>query len=79
VLKLKAKRTRAYRLQTNGKAEQLIKTLQAEWAYAMPYTSSEEGKRWLTRYLAIHNGHRCHMGLTGRTPFQQLNRLQVTE
>jgi len=45
----------------------------------MPYNSSEERKRWLPRYLAIHNGRRCHMGLAGRTPFQGLNRLQVTE
>jgi len=79
VLGLKAKRTRAYRPQTNGKAERFIKTLQAEWAYAMPYTSSEERKRWLPRYLAIYNGRRCHMAIGGRTPFQQLNRLRVTE
>jgi len=45
----------------------------------MPYNSSEERKRWLPRYLAIHNGRRCHMGLAGRTPFQGLNRLRVTE
>ena len=79
VLGLKAKRTRAYRPQTNGKAERFIKTLQAEWAYAMPFTSSDERKRWLPRYLAIYNGRRCHMALAGRTPFQQLNRLRVTE
>ena len=79
VLGLKAKRTRAYRPQTNGKAERFIKTLQAEWAYAMPFTSSEERKRWLPRYLAIYNGRRGHMALAGRTPFQQLNRLRVTE
>jgi len=79
VLGLKAKRTRAYRPQTNGKAERFIKTLQAEWAYAMPYTSSEERKRWLPRYLAIYNGRRCHMAIGGRTPFQQLNRLRFTE
>ncbi len=42
VLGLKAKRTRAYRPQINGKAERSIKTLQAKWAYAMPYTSSDE-------------------------------------
>jgi len=58
---LKAKRTRAYRPQTNGKAERFIKTLQAEWAYAMPFTSSEEGKQWLPRFLSIYNGHRCHI------------------
>jgi len=78
-LGLKAKRTRAYRPQTNGKAERFIKTLQAEWAYAMPFTSSEERKRWLPRYLSIYNDRRCHMAIGGRTPFQQLQRLRVTE
>ena len=63
---LKAKRTRAYRPQTNGKAERLIKTLQAEWAYAMPVISSEERKRWLPRDLSIHNGRRCHTANAAR-------------
>jgi len=76
---LKAKRTRAYRPQTHEKAERFIKTLQAEWAYAMPFTSSEEGKRWLPRFLSIYNGHRCYMALAGRTTFQQLQQLRVTE
>jgi hypothetical protein len=78
-LGLKAKRTRAYRPQTNGKAKRFIKTLQAEWAYAMPFNSSEERKQWLPRYLSIYSGWRCHMTLAGRTPFQQLQRLRVTE
>ena len=76
---LQAKRTKAYRPQTNGKAERFIKTLQAEWAYAMPFTSSVERKRGLPRYLSIYNGRRCHMALAGHTPFQQLQRLRVTE
>jgi len=78
-LGLKAKRTRAYRPQTNGKAERFIKTLQAEWAYAMPFISSEERKHWLPRYLSIYIGRGCHMAIGGRTPFQQLQRLRVTE
>jgi len=45
----------------------------------MPFTSSEERKRWLPRYLSIYNGRRCHMAIGGRTPFQQLQRLRVTE
>jgi hypothetical protein len=67
-LGLKAKRTKAYRSQTNGKAEWFIKTMQAEWAYAMPFASSDERKRWLPRYLSIYNGRRCHMALAGLTP-----------
>jgi hypothetical protein len=39
----------------------------------MPYTSSEERKRWSPPYLAIYNGRRYHMALASRIPFQQLN------
>jgi transposase InsO family protein len=46
-LGLKAKCTRAYRPQTNGKAERFTKTLQEDRAYAMPFNSQEEHKRWL--------------------------------
>jgi len=77
-LGLKAKRIRAYRPQTNGKAERFIKTSQAEWAYAMPFTSSEERTRRLPRYLTLYNGRRCHMAIGGHTPFQQLQRLRLT-
>jgi len=76
---LKAKRTRAFRPQTNGKANRFIKTVQNEWAYGKPFASSDERRHWLPRYLSINNGRRCHMALAGRTPFQQLQRLRVTE
>jgi len=46
-------RTKAYTSQTNGKAEQFIKTLMKEWAYAMPYPTSVERHHWLTRYLGL--------------------------
>ena len=65
--------------QTNGKAERFIKTLQNEWAYAMPFASSDERKQWLPRYLSIYNVRRCHMAFAGLTPLQQLQRLRVTE
>jgi hypothetical protein len=45
----------------------------------MPFTSSEERKRWLPRYLASYNGRKYHMAIGGRTPFQKLKRLRVTE
>lgn len=78
-LGLTPKRTRPYTPRTNGKAERLIKTLLAEWAYAMAFQSSAERNRWLPRYLAFYNGRRCHMALCGRTPFQQLGLLRATE
>ena len=38
---MKVKKTRPYTSRTNGKAERFIKTLLEEWAYVMPYGSSE--------------------------------------
>ena len=48
-------------------------------AYSMAFQTSTERNRWLPRYLAIYNGRRVHMALTGRTPFQQLGLLRATE
>jgi hypothetical protein len=45
----------------------------------MPFTSSEDRKVWLPRYLAIYNGGRCHMAIGCRTPFQEVNWLRVAE
>jgi|688.fasta_scaffold61810_4 hypothetical protein len=63
---------------TSGKAQRLIKSLEAGRAYAMPFTSSDERKRWLPDYLAIYNRRRFNMAISDRTPFQQLNMLRVT-
>ena len=78
-LGLTPKRTRPYTPRTNGKAERFIKTLQAEWTYGMAFQTSEERNSWIPRYLAIYNGRRCHMALSGRTPFQQLSLLTATK
>jgi len=78
-LGLMPKRTRPYTPRTNGKAERFIKTLLAEWAYSMDFQNSIERNRWLASYLAIYNRRRCHMGLAGRTPIQQLGLLRATE
>ena len=48
-------------------------------AYAMPFLTSEERKRWLPRCLWIHNSSKCHMALGGLSPQQCLQRLQVAE
>jgi transposase InsO family protein len=56
------KRTRAYRPQTNGKAERSIKTLLAEWAYGRLYRSNQERLAALPRWSAFYN----HAGLTRR-------------
>lgn len=78
-LDLKSIRTKPYTPRTNGKAERFIKTLLGEWAYAMPFQTSEERNRWLPRYLGLYNGRRCHMALGGLSPQQCLQRLLVAE
>jgi transposase InsO family protein len=63
--------TRPYRPHTNGKAERVIRTLLAEWAYARAYASG----RWRTHALAAmltYYHHRPHFGIGGVTPAARL-------
>jgi len=62
------KRTRAYRPQTNGKAERFIKTLLAEWAYARLYRSSHERLKALPRWIHFYHHDRFHAALDGQVP-----------
>jgi len=68
-------RTRPYRPRTNGKAERFIQTLQREWAYAFPFSSSRLRTALLTRYLHFYNCHRAHASLGGWPPISRLNNL----
>jgi transposase len=65
-------RTKPYTPRTNGKAERFIQTLCREWAYGMPFQTSDERNCWLPRYLMLYNKRRCHMALAGLTPQQRL-------
>jgi transposase InsO family protein len=60
-------RTRAYRPQTNGKAERFIRTLLGGWAYGRTYRSSAERRAALTGWLEFYNRRRPH-GALGRHP-----------
>jgi transposase InsO family protein len=60
--------TRAYRPQTNGKAERFIRTLLNEWAYVQAYTHSRWRTRALPTYLTYYNFERPHSALNGRPP-----------
>jgi transposase InsO family protein len=57
--------TRAYRPQTNGKAERFNRTLLAEWAYAQTWTSEGQRNRRLAHWLHIYNHHRHHTAIGG--------------
>jgi len=56
-------RTRAYRPQTNGKAERFIRTLLAGWAYGPIYQSSHERTKALDGWLWHYNHRRRHSAL----------------
>jgi transposase InsO family protein len=60
--------TRAYRPQTNGKAERFIQTALREWAYARSYHDSQERLLSLDPWLHHYNFHRPHLSLKLNPP-----------
>jgi transposase InsO family protein len=72
------RKTRAYRPQTNGKAERFIRTLLERWAYANPYKHESERLASLTPTLDFYNRFRPHRALAGLTPLQRVNNLPGT-
>jgi transposase InsO family protein len=73
-LKLKHKFTRAYRPQTNGKAERFIQSALREWAYGIAYPHSSERTAMLSRWIHHYNWHRPHQGIGGVAPISRLAR-----
>ena len=71
-------RTRAYRPQTNGKAERFIRTMLAGWAYGAIYRNSDERATALDGWLFTYNHRRRHAGIGRQTPIQRLNNLLGT-
>lgn len=71
-LGIKAKRTRPYRPQTNGKAERVIQTLLRKWAYAEPYATSAQRRAALAPWLRFYNEERPHASLHRQTPIGRL-------
>jgi transposase InsO family protein len=68
-------RTRAYRPQTNGKAERLIRTMLAGWAYGAIYGTSRERTAALDGWLYRYNHHRPHKAIGRQPPITRLNNL----
>jgi transposase InsO family protein len=71
-LGLKHIRTKAYRPQTNGKAERFIQTSLREWAYAHAYQSSRQRRTQLPIWLHRYNWHRPHAGIGDNVPISRL-------
>lgn len=59
--------TRAYRPQTNGKAERFIQSALREWAYGWTYQNSAQRTAALASWQYHYNWHRPHHGI-GRVP-----------
>jgi transposase InsO family protein len=68
MLRLRHLRTRPYTPKTNGKAERFIQTLVREWAYALPYRSSDTRAADLPRWLCHYNHERPHASLARQSP-----------
>jgi transposase InsO family protein len=71
-------RTRPHRPQTNGKAERLIRTMLAGWAYGAIYATSAERTAALDGWLWHYNHRRRHQALGRQTPITRLNNLLGT-
>jgi transposase InsO family protein len=77
-LGLKHLRTRAYRPQTNGKAERFIRTMLSGWAYGAIYTNSPDRAAALDGWLFTYNHRRQHAAIGRQTPITRLNNLLGT-
>ena len=71
----RARFTRRYRLQTNGKAERFNRTMLEEWAYAQVFESGDERAAALPQWLHTYNHHRGHTALGGHPPISRVNDL----
>jgi len=66
--------TRAYRPQTNGKAERFIQSALREWAYGWTYQNSSQRTRALASWQHHYNWHRPHAGIGGGIPMSRLTK-----
>ncbi len=71
-LGLKHRYTRAYRPQTNGKAERFIQSALREWAYGFTYQHSTQRTNALEAWMHHYNWHRPHQGIGGLAPMTRL-------
>jgi transposase InsO family protein len=71
-LGLKHSFTRAYRPQTNGKAERFIQSALRECAYGFVYQHSSQRAQMFDAWIHHYNWHRPHQGIGGIAPMTRL-------
>jgi transposase InsO family protein len=67
-LGIRHKFTRAYRPQTDGKAERFIQSALREWAYGWIYQNPAQRVRALAAWQHHYNWYRPHAGIGGAAP-----------
>ena len=72
-LGISQKFTRAYRPQTNGKAERFIQSALREWAYGHAYANSDQRRDALPAWNHFYNWHRPHHGINLVPPISRLS------
>lgn len=65
--------TRAFRPQTNGKAERFIQSALREWAYGRIYQHSDQRRDALPHWNHFYNWHRAHHGIGCQVPMSRLS------
>jgi len=71
-------RSRAYRPQTNGKAERFIQPALREWAYGHACANSDQRRAALPLWNHFYNWHRPHHGIGCQTPSSRLLVMEKT-
>jgi Integrase core domain/leucine-zipper of insertion element IS481 len=74
-LGIRAKKTRPYRPQTNGKVERFHRTLADGWALGRFYNSEHARRKALPAWLHFYNHHRPHTATDGKPPITRLTNL----
>ena len=74
-LGIRAKKTRPYRPQTNGKIERFHRTLADGWAFARHYNSESARRNALPAWLHAYNHHRPHTSIGKVPPITRLTNL----
>lgn len=74
-LGIRAKKTRPYRPQTNGKIERFHRTLADGWAFSRHYNSESARRAALPAWLHEYNHHRPHTAIGAKPPISRLTNL----